>query len=453
MHKKIIKNILISFSIFTLSFSVVGCSFQNNFDSQIWLITDGGTINDESFNQFAYSGTDEYVKDINKNSKKIHASYFEPLGQDYHDLDDGYKIAKISGAKVAVLTGFQHEPYLKASSSLLPKVIILDSYNSKIGAKLGKKISKGVYEGSYSNVLGILFASEISAFEASLSSFFWLNSSLNSYQKTTYNIATFGGQDSPMSVNNYLWGFISAALVYRAYRSSEKLSNQNLLSPSLITQLDKIKNDFSIKKSPSKLSSLHIINGLDPSSYKVKDWFSNSFAPGKAIVLSDNLINNQKADLILPAAGPETIDVLNEARHFKNQSHVKIIGIDSPQASILNSKYLDLNQPIITSAEKLMNLSSYYGLKDVNTSNSKYIGKTIISPLAPTTSKWIGIEKTDNINANVIGDIYKMMNDDNQKLIRSLYEWYNKYHGNSFKELLINNHNPSTAFITHFWNK
>ncbi len=408
--KKIFSLTTIFMFIFVAFTNTISCS-KVEYDNTIWVITDGGTISDKSFNEYSYIGANNYIHNIEKSNKD--ASYYEVPGNNANDFDTAYKLAKIAGAQIAILPGFRHGPYLSQAVQYLKNIILLD-YNNP--------------NNMYSNVVGITYEAEVPSFESGLASFFWMNKFLTT-SSSKFKYAEFGGLDNPSAINNYMWGLIAANLIFNLYISGD------LTSTSFEEPLNNLKNDFGFNSNenlkPIQLVDIQQDELNNSTSYNYNNWFSGSFIPGKGVDLSKLLIDTEKADLVMPIAGSQTFDVLNVAQQYNK--NLKVIGVDSPQGSLLNGNYPELNNPIITSAQKNVDKTVEDVLNELINNNDQehWLGKTLNAPQTKGTNEWIGIEDMPNIDNNTLikNDLQNILSIpiSNIDFLTWIINWYNQY--------------------------
>ncbi len=185
------------------------------FDSDIWVITDAGTITDASFNESAWDGASKYV--VSQKDPKVsavdwkksnwRASYFEPANQTPSDFRAAYVTANIAGAKTIILQGFAHGNTIGWAAEVAQNIIYIDgsSQNIHLGMDATRPLAK--------NIIGITYEAESSGFFARIAAALWLNANQERYPDGL-KIATYGGMDNPGAVSNYMWGFIVAADIF-----------------------------------------------------------------------------------------------------------------------------------------------------------------------------------------------------------------------------------------------
>ncbi len=438
--KKLIKSLILTNFITEFSVNTISCT-KIKYDDEIWMISDGGSITDQSFNEFTYEGTNEYV---NEKKPGYNASYYEVAGSNANDYITAYKIAKISKAKAIVLPGFRHQPFLNDEATCSDNNILLDASNNTTNWIPDKYELSGIYDGKYKTVVGVNYESEVASFEAGLVSFFYMNKNCTPADPSHPNFfkfATFGGVDA-YNVYSYLWGLISASMLFNDYVRGVLDESSDIYK-----HLNQLKSDFQIIDSKS-LKTFKLIDEQQsqletPSNYSPANWFSGSFTPGLGQNISINLIN-AKADLILPAAGGQIGDTLYEAQKFN--SKLKLIGVDSAQASIYNPVYTNLNYPVITSAQKDLSKTAEQLLtKLIDDKDKEWLGKTISVPLTPGTEDWLKIENISNIpsdvNEKILTDIKNIMSleckyNSSNDLTSSIIEWFFDHKGTKFQDLL-----------------
>lgn len=463
--KKLIQSLLLIGLISEISTNTISCTSQK-FDSDIWVVTDGGTINDQSFNQFCYQGANTYVQA--HKGKNYKASYYELASETANAFDKAYKITKIAGAKDIILPGFRHVPHLAAASANSKNAILIDSPNVGPTTASSNFASDGVYNGAYKNVIGVNYEAEISAFESALPVFFYMNKNVKPNSEAGYTFGMFGGMDSPV-VYSYMWGFISASILFNEY-----VSNPSKLKDQIKTDLSNI--DATIPASPTfkstSLKTFNLVSDLksqfDQAKISASTWFSGGFMPGGGKTIARTLLSS-KPDLAMAVAGGQISDLFQAAVDL-TQPNLKIIGVDSPMEKTFNTLYPQLHKPVLTSAEKNIDKTVEDVLTDLNNGDThNWKGKTITSPLTPNAS-WSNIEKPvwskstsdfDKLN-NALNDLlnenvnYSKTGNEQLKVALANWFWNNKLYksgadkGKFGFEALAQNNLSDDPFIKMF---
>ncbi|WP_419334663.1 BMP family ABC transporter substrate-binding protein [Spiroplasma endosymbiont of Sarcophaga variegata] len=401
--RKLLSFLTVSTLITTSGTSLVACAKKYTFDSDIWVITDAGTITDASFNESAWDGASKYV--VSQKDPKIttaewkksnwRASYFEPASQTPSDFKTAYVTANIAGAKTIILPGFAHGNTIGWAAEVAQNIIYIDgsSQNIHLGMDTTRPLAK--------NIIGITYEAESSGFFAGIAAALWLNANQERYPDGL-KIATYGGMDNPGAVSNYMWGFIVAADTFNT-----------IINDSSFPKLYQIKNDIlkQVQKMNPRVTALQPIGKVQNVVKSNESWFSQSFEVGQGKDISDELIS-RKASIIFPVAGPQTQDTIDRIRY--NKSMAKVIGVDTEQSKIYGEEIVvtsALKEIATSTSEALKNIySSTCGYQEDNKTwdNSKatpdcWINTDQSSIQHPT---WTGIEKTKAINDDTVAFIH-----------------------------------------------
>lgn len=249
--RKLLSFLTVSTLITTSGTSLVACAKKYTFDSDIWVVTDAGTITDASFNESAWDGASKYV--VSQKEPKIpaaewkksnwRASYFEPASQTPSDFKTAYVTANITGAKTIILTGFAHDNTIGWAAEVAQNIIYIDgsSQNIHLGMDITRPLAK--------NIIGITYEAESSGFFSRIAAALWLNANQERYPDGL-KIATYGGMDNPGVVSNYMWSFIVAADIFNT-----------IINDSSFPKLYQIKNDIlkQVQKMNPKVTTLQPI--------------------------------------------------------------------------------------------------------------------------------------------------------------------------------------------------
>ncbi|AHF57211.1 BMP family ABC transporter substrate-binding protein [Spiroplasma eriocheiris] len=349
--KKLLGSLMALSLVATSVTSVVSCTKKYTFDSDVWVITDGGTISDNSFNQSAWEGASAYV--VSKQdpthygpgdkwkSSKWRASYFEAASQTTSDFRMAYVTSKIAGAKTMILPGFNHGNTIGWAANLADNLIYIDG--SGQGVHLDMDKNKPVAK----NIIGLQYEAESSGFFAGLAAAVYLNANVKEFG-TDLKIATYGGMDNPGAVSNYMWGFLVAFDIFnKIIKEDPKYPKLGALKSTVLNLVNTLNPDAKTLQSISKVE-----NVLNPD----ESWFSQSFEAGHGKDISDSLIS-KGANVIFPVAGPQTQDTIDRIKY--NKSNAKIVGVDTEQSKIYGEYY------IITSALKEIATSTQDALKNI----------------------------------------------------------------------------------------
>jgi basic membrane protein A len=117
------KKLLFIVSALVLTFALAACGGTETYE--IAMITDSGTIDDESFNQGTWEGIVEYAEE-----NDISHKYYKPSEVSDDSYLDAIELAVEGGAKIVVTPGFLFETSIHAAQTQFPDVtfILIDGY-------------------------------------------------------------------------------------------------------------------------------------------------------------------------------------------------------------------------------------------------------------------------------------------------------------------------------------
>ena len=128
--KKIISIVMVAVLALTCCFALSGCAKKNDGKFELALITDGGAVNDKSYNQYTWNGIKSYADE-----NEISCRYYQPSLDENGDLsvdeiEKYIELAVKNGAKKIVLPG---EKFAVASYEIAPtykdiQFILIDAY-------------------------------------------------------------------------------------------------------------------------------------------------------------------------------------------------------------------------------------------------------------------------------------------------------------------------------------
>lgn len=318
--KKFLKLFGISLIFLNSSIIIAGCRPASL--GEVWILTDGGDLFDKAFNQQVIEGSKDFVAEFNENrelisqfpgfenwsKQKMRLKWIVAKDGDLATLQNNYNIASYAGAKTIVCVGFHHINALtlqlqKVYQSLGVRFILVDS-------ELTNPI----------NVAGLTYASDQSGFLSGLAGAIWLVANYEKYQTNGgLKMSTFGGLPSDVIVRTmmgYYWGV--------EYFNQYKSSNNNILSmvnairtnlgKSLLNQTDLTNKNIIFDKLQNSFS-----NGFDSGSINAKN-------------ITNQLINEEQNDIVLPVAGAQTTDLISAIENSQNNNSAKIIGVDVDQS-------------------------------------------------------------------------------------------------------------------------
>lgn len=253
------------------------------------LVTDGGDVDDKSFNQQGF----EALKVI-RNATDVKAYYNTPSTHSASDISKGYQALKQQN--VILAPGFYH-------------VDAINQYHKNV--KSNRKhfiLVDGVVASE--NVASVLFDTRYAAFQAGYLAAKYLEASGD----TTPTLGTFGGGNFP-GVTDFMVGFVYGAQYYNDTRAVGK----NAVA-------------FATLSSDEAYTNTGFASGGGTASANA--------------LMGDKTDAGRNADVVFPVAGPQTADVMTA---IGANTRIKVIGVDVNQANI----YPDANKKyFITSVEK-----------------------------------------------------------------------------------------------------
>lgn len=285
------------------------------------VITDGGDINDKSFNQSAIWGVQTW-SDGSDATKTYRIFQVENVGATKADFDKQYTAANPTEAYV--VSGYRHtstgkiKTWWSANKSTTPVVAIdiADTTNDKF--------------------YGITFKTEQSGFMAAIDAGFLLNRQFKDEKSTApIKVATFGGAKAA-SVTTYMNGFANGIKWWNANKAKHNPSG------------------LAAATNRRDLELIHIDGDAQ------KD-FSNSFDLGAGKPITNKFID-MGAKAIMAVAGQETKDVVDVIGERNAHGGIFAIGVDVDQSAIFGGD-------IITSAVKGMEAATTDLLANIYSSN------------------------------------------------------------------------------------
>ena len=314
----------------------------------VMLVTDGGVVNDKSFNEQAYEAfyriDSADVKDglteafYGEESQRY---YVQPATSGADDVSSQYgtaiaalgatTVTRVPGntvsslKKVIIAPGFHHQGAIKVFQEATPndttKFVVLDAdpiWNDFYDDD-NDPDTPAVLRGSYKlkNTYGILFDTKTAAFQAGyLASLY-----LEAMGDTTPKVGTWGGGNFP-GVTDFMVGFVAGIRYYNEHKDSGKAA----------VTFAKFTTDA--------------------------DYTNSGFGAGDGRVKADHLVS-EDADVILPVAGPQTADALAAIAASSRADEIKAIGVDNDQSKL----YTNGNTLLITSVRKNVRKAAVEGYK------------------------------------------------------------------------------------------
>lgn len=299
------------------------------------LITDGAThsVLDKSFNESAYLGLVNWVhqKDKKLNDEdwkagddvRIANSQLEISTNTNDEYKDGFYIGKNSKPSEDNPNGFLSTYTAEINKMVSPSglgkgSLLLSGYLHETPLAMFSNQKQDLYNKSTYTILdgglqsnrcaSVYYRADQSAFLCGIATCQYLQDRYNNvFSKINHGklaVGTFGGIPIP-TVTSFMGGFEWGIYIYNKY---------------FLPKYDGY-NEWDEQTKQKRTVGLICVGRSD-------SFYSNSFVTGEAKFLVQQLLM-QGADAILPVAGPQTIDVVNEIR---NQSSPAItIGVDTDQ--------------------------------------------------------------------------------------------------------------------------
>lgn len=279
---------------------------------RVIVATDGGRIDDHSFNQDAYLGMKNFVKEnYGINGKN---NYVEAPEGSHTATVSGYRLAKLKKADAVVLPGFAHMSTMREAADLFGNktIVLVDGVPPDNSTR-------------YNHTISILFNSQLAGMQAGFDAAYWattknnqgmMNGDVNGDNRITFG--TFAGASNKYGVDNYNWGLLLGMELFNQYYQDKEPDRKVYLANTKDNTIASVKVDNTTST----------------------DWWTNSFQLGAATKtgIVANLIDKQKADIIFPVAGPQIQDVLTyQPRDKSFQRLPYIIGVDVDQAVIYDN--------------------------------------------------------------------------------------------------------------------
>ncbi|ENY53961.1 Hypothetical protein, predicted lipoprotein [Metamycoplasma alkalescens 14918] len=320
-----------------------------NFNKKIVMITDGGDINDKSFNQSTWEGLLTFA-DI---QAKLSRSKYGVLEVKSHKFEEAYNQALQSDYNIWMLPGFLHQKHIK-------------SWIEKNIQKVKEKniIFVGQDFTTKDTIKGYSIYQEFDTKEAAFSAGYAAAKFLsNEKDKKDRTFGTFGGGDFP-GVTDFIEGFMKGVYWWNKKASEDK--------------------KVYITSSDVDLTS--------------------GFETGSTMDTVINKILSQNPKMVLPVAGPAT-NVLISKENIKNKY---VVGVDADQAIAAQGNKKGL---FFTSIAKSLGQAAYDAIARISTiqdlSSNKIgelggfqLGKEDGIQFEGYAKNWVDITKTYITDAN-----------------------------------------------------
>ncbi|WP_027120494.1 BMP family ABC transporter substrate-binding protein [Mycoplasmopsis lipofaciens] len=178
------------------------------------VITDGGNINDGSFNQSAWEGLLQVAKD-----QKIKTDLYDVLEVQHQKFDEAYEAALNKNFKYWVLPGFLHlDPikkfYKDNKETFQKKGIVIIGIDFLVTGEYGAQLDEGAG-------ISLLFNTKEGGFAAGYAAAKYLSQEANENDR---DFATFGGGTFP-GVTDFNEGFYKGAIYWNTKNPSNKVKS------------------------------------------------------------------------------------------------------------------------------------------------------------------------------------------------------------------------------------
>lgn len=312
-NKKIFLSLGAAISIASPIISTVSCGFNfgENYrrtGGEVVLVTDTGSVADNSFNQSSWEGIQSFGAHFNKTY-----SYIIPSTLSRQVFQKSYSEALDNGANTLVLSGFHHEFYGEGGVGSSPGIQDdrltpfidegrdpIKGFEQKYPNKhfIGIEVNDSLPN---NNVYSLNFKASESSFLSAVYAGIYMNEN-HMIEGTTLKFAAYGGL--PIGpVTGMLDGFLQGAKYF---------------------------NDIFSATNPGwKPMEPIFIEGNAPTT---KD-FSGGFAPGLATEISANYLK-QGAQIIVSVAGPQTADTIGAIQEAGKVGKAFVIGPDTDQSLV-----------------------------------------------------------------------------------------------------------------------
>lgn len=292
------------------------------------LISTGGKVNDNSFNQLVWETVSSFSKSIGNNKNR----YYETQAIDQNMQNDAYNYAINNGFKIWILTGFQQE-------TLLGNWLKIGKNKERFDKAGIKIITVDWYSNSLTQpgrLLGLNFKTQESSFvvgysASKLVSEIYPGIDDKSIKNRYFN--TFAGGDFS-GATNFNYGFYEGLRKW----NSEQIDNSTKVASTTVSK--NVSVDLNTSFAITNDSRAKVNNAIDG--------YSSQNAP----------------KVSMPVAGSLTSIALDRVQEKKSEQW--IVGVDTDMAKSFNT----MKDLILTSSEKKISialykaLSTFYGLSE-----------------------------------------------------------------------------------------
>ena len=370
------------------------------FWNKIWVVTDYGSINDNSFNQAAYEGANNFIL-TQTHDRRYHAAYIESPNRSSFFHSQALAIVKANGGENVILPGIDFIPLLGSINHNFAAAVLLDGFNIKPHQQPTFREGRCFFQQPYQNVVDVIFASEISGFEAA-----WVAAAYFSvhHPGAPAIFASYGGIDNLTTVDEYLFGYVAGlstwnyvfhsgvdtANIHALQQQGIKIMNQGFYhsgSTALTACIAQLPPSQGVITKTGRIQFLPQqmnIKAANPS-----NWFSGSYNIGQGIALSQKLILAEQANFIFPVAGAQSADAASIINTNHLWAQTRMIGVDMNQAPVFGDKL------VLTSAIKNITLATAEILASIHHQSSSVLG-TIQTSASRRHQLWNGVSRRLN---------------------------------------------------------
>ncbi|MGL4647448.1 MAG: BMP family ABC transporter substrate-binding protein [Mycoplasmoidaceae bacterium] len=309
--KRIIKTVSYSLlGAFVLS-SVIGFSVassstnKSNLFAEIIVSDNPSVLADQSFSEYTFNGYQKFVQskgyddlDARASTYKESAGLWRRPGTTNLDREITFKGSFYNGKDLIIAPGFNH-------ATPINNVLMDRNYDDKGFLLLDSNIGSWDSPLEARNATTITFRMEQAGFQTGLAAgeFLFVNRDIfgaGTGEDAKLKLAGYVGMAFP-STMDFLIGLQKGMVAWNALNSTR----EGYKAVEWVTL------------------------GKNPNNYGV-----GSFGVGDGRQMASSLINTHKADMIMPIAGPQTLDVIQEI--VQAGRPVAVIGVDSPQEGIVS---------------------------------------------------------------------------------------------------------------------
>lgn len=389
-------------------------------------IIDGSThqIFDQSFNQSVFEGIWNWVNIDNwsessnwttiDKTNENDATAYKPSNDKTEGFLQTYKTLIENNYRTLVACGFLHQAAIEA--------VVQDIGNETLNSSSPYKDSGFIFiDGEISNyathkegakhVASVQFRADQATFLAALESASYLLANFDIYGSQGLKVGTFGGQAIP-SVTSYMGGFQNGIYFYNTIVVPKimQILQSQASYPEFCTTFKKLVDDYNNTNDKSNYANKISIGFVSLGSKE--SYFTNSFNAGDAKIMSQILLA-KGAQVILPVAGPQTSDVVNEI--YNSKSNAIVIGVDTAQEldGTVNKKWQNSTKDIngnndIIKFSAVKNLGKITASITNNIANGKaystQIDKSVIDEtIDPSATYSLGYETIGTLTNDGVG--------------------------------------------------